>query len=46
MDDAFRIDAYLDAGNTRDQLYGPGDHAEAERACRLALAVVDSACSE
>lgn len=37
-DDAFRIDAYLDAGNSRYQLYG--DLADMERACRLALAVV------
>lgn len=40
-DDAFRIDAYLDAGNTRFQLYGaPDDVSEIERAVRLALAVI------
>ncbi|WP_435770775.1 TetR/AcrR family transcriptional regulator [Nocardioides sp. SYSU DS0651] len=38
VDDAFRIDAYLDAGNARFQLYG--DRADLERGCRLALAVV------
>ena len=38
-DDAFRIDAYLDAGTTQRQLYG--DAGELDRALRLALAVVD-----
>lgn len=36
--DAFRIDAYVAAGNTRHQLFG--DDAELERARRLALAVI------
>lgn len=36
--DAFRIDAYLNAGNTRFQLYG--DRDDLERGCRLALEVV------
>lgn len=40
-DDAFRIDAFLDAGNTAYQLWGrPGDLGEIERAARLARAVV------
>lgn len=38
-DDAFRIDAFLNAGNARFQLYG--DPADLKRGCRLALAVVD-----
>lgn len=37
-DDAFRIDAYLRAGNTRFQLFG--DDADLDRAHRLALRVV------
>ena len=37
-DDAFRIDAYLNAGNTEDQL--AGGWSGTERAARLALAVV------
>lgn len=37
-DDAFRIDAFLSAGNTRYQLYG--DRRELERARRLVLAVI------
>jgi AcrR family transcriptional regulator len=36
--DAFRIDAYVTAGNTRHQLFG--DDAELERARRLALDVI------
>ena len=39
-DDAFRIDAYLAAANTRFQLYG--DHEELERGRRLALAVLSA----
>ena len=42
-DDAFRIDAYLNAGNVQDQLTcagGTPDWAGTERAARLALAVV------
>ncbi len=39
-DDAFRIDAYLTAGNTQDQLVGDGTWAGTERATRLALAVI------
>jgi AcrR family transcriptional regulator len=42
-DDAFRIDAYLTAGNVQDQLTcaaGAPDWAGTERAARLALAVV------
>lgn len=38
VDDAFRIDAYLDAGVSRFQLYG--DPADLERGARLALEVV------
>ena len=38
--DAFRIDALLDAGNNRFQLYG--DRAALELGCRLALEVVGS----
>jgi AcrR family transcriptional regulator len=42
-DDAFRVDAYLRAGNTRYQLFG--DAGELDRAQRLALQVLDtSAC--
>lgn len=37
--DAFRIDALLDAGNNRYQLYG--DAADLERGCRLAMQVVE-----
>jgi AcrR family transcriptional regulator len=37
--DAFRIDAYLIAGNTRRELFG--DDAELDRARELALAVVE-----
>jgi len=37
-DDAFRIDAYLNAGNTEDQL--DGGWSGTERAARLALAVI------
>ncbi|MCF2527891.1 TetR/AcrR family transcriptional regulator [Yinghuangia soli] len=37
-DDAFRIDAYLRAGNTRFQLYGTAE--DLDRAYRFALAVV------
>lgn len=37
-DDAFRIDAYLRAGNTRFQLFG--DAGELDRAHRLALHVL------
>jgi AcrR family transcriptional regulator len=37
-DDAFRIDSYLNMGNTRHQLYG--DEAEIDRAGRLALEVI------
>lgn len=41
VDDAFRLDAYLDAGNTRHQLWGSSsDLTEVDRACRLALAVI------
>jgi AcrR family transcriptional regulator len=36
--DAFQIDALLDAGASRFQLYG--DPADLERGCRLALAVI------
>ncbi|RHW26459.1 TetR/AcrR family transcriptional regulator [Nocardioides immobilis] len=39
-DDAFRIDAYLSAGNTQDQLEGIGDWSGTERAARLALEVI------
>lgn len=40
-DDAFRIDAYLDAGNTAHQLWGSTtDLTHIERAARLALAVL------
>ena len=39
-DDAFRIDAYLNAGNTQDQLSGTDDWAGTERATRLALEVI------
>ena len=39
-DDAFRIDAYLAAGNTQDQLTDDGTWAGTERAARLALGVV------
>lgn len=39
-DDAFRIDAYLSAGNTQDQLEGTGDWSGTERAARLALEVI------
>ena len=39
-DDAFRIDAYLTAGNTQDQLDGDDDWAGTERGARLALAVI------
>ncbi|UMG93259.1 hypothetical protein [Nocardioides sp. TF02-7] len=38
VDAAFRIDAYLDAGNARFQLFG--DRDDLERGCRLALEVV------
>lgn len=41
VDDAFVIDALLNAGNTRYQLYG--DRADLERGCTLALAAVDGA---
>lgn len=41
VDDAFRIDAFLDAGVGRFQLYG--DPADLERGSRLALAVIDGA---
>ena len=37
-DDAFRIDSYLNMGNTRHQLYG--ESAEIDRAARLALDVI------
>jgi AcrR family transcriptional regulator len=37
-DDAFRIDSYLNMGNTRHQLYG--DAGEIDRAARLALDVI------
>ena len=40
VSDAFRIDALLNAGNTRYQLYG--DRAELERGCVLAKAVVEA----
>jgi AcrR family transcriptional regulator len=40
VDDAFRIDAYLNAGNTQDQLGDPGDWSGTERAARLALEVI------
>lgn len=41
VDDAFRLDAYLDAGVLRYQLWGgPRELAELDRARRLALAVV------
>ncbi|PWN02511.1 TetR/AcrR family transcriptional regulator [Nocardioides silvaticus] len=39
-DDAFRIDAYLTAGNTQDQLAGDETWAGTDRAVRLALAVI------
>jgi hypothetical protein len=39
-DDAFRIDAYLRAGNTRFQLFG--GESELDRAQRLALRVLDA----
>lgn len=40
-DDAFRIDAFLDAGNIRHQLWGaPGELTDVERAARLALGVL------
>ena len=39
-DDAFRIDAYLNAGNTQDQLDGDGDWSATERAARLSLEVI------
>lgn len=39
VDQAFAIDALLNAGNTRFQLYG--ERADLERGCTLALAVVD-----
>ena len=40
VDDAFRIDAYLNAGNTQDQLDGDADWTNTERAARLALGVI------
>lgn len=40
VDDAFRIDAYLNAGNTRDQLLGDESWSGTERAARLALDVI------
>lgn len=40
VSDAFSIDALLNAGNTRFQLYG--DRADLERGCTLALAVVEA----
>lgn len=40
VDDAFRIDAYLNAGNTQDQLSGDADWSGTERALRLALEVI------
>ena len=39
-DDAFRIDAYLTAGNTLDQLDGDTGWTSTERAARLALEVI------
>jgi AcrR family transcriptional regulator len=39
-DDAFRIDAYLTAGNTQDQLDGDTGWTNTERAARLALEVI------
>lgn len=39
-DDAFRIDAYLNAGNTQDQLTDDDTWAGTERAARLALDVI------
>ncbi|WP_244932039.1 TetR/AcrR family transcriptional regulator [Nocardioides sp. W7] len=40
-DDAFRLDAYLDAGNARHQLWGSPEHLEeVDRACRLAFEVI------
>jgi hypothetical protein len=39
-DDAFRIDAYLNAGNTQDQLTGDDSWEGTERAVRLALEVI------
>jgi AcrR family transcriptional regulator len=40
VDDAFRIDAYLTAGNTQDQLLGDQSWSGTERAARLALDVI------
>jgi AcrR family transcriptional regulator len=40
IDDAFRIDAYLNAGNTQDQLTDDDTWASTERAARLALDVI------
>lgn len=40
VDDAFRIDAYLNAGNTQDQLSGDSSWSGTERAARLALEVI------
>lgn len=40
VDDAFRIDAYLNAGNTQDQLTRDDTWAGTERAVRLALDVI------
>ncbi|HWJ65355.1 MAG TPA: TetR/AcrR family transcriptional regulator [Nocardioides sp.] len=41
VDDAFRLDALLGAGNARRELFG--DDAELDRAHRLALEVIDGA---
>ncbi|MDZ5619429.1 TetR/AcrR family transcriptional regulator [Nocardioides sp. HM23] len=40
VDDAFRIDAYLSAGNTQDQLTRDDTWSGTERATRLALDVI------
>ncbi len=40
VDDAFRIDAYLSAGNTQDQLSRDDTWSGTERATRLALEVI------